>query len=98
LLCIVTNRDFILFDQRGIGYSEELCPDLNQELLNVLALDLNINEEISELKKRLVSCEAYIKSDDRQFGSRTNAKDLEALRKHLGYNTFNLFGGSTVPS
>ena len=88
------DRDYILYDQRGIGYSEELCPDLNLQLLEIMSLDLDIDEEIVELKKRVSSCTNYLKTDDRQFSTTTSAKDLEALRKHLGYKQFNLFGGS----
>ena len=88
------DRDYILYDQRGIGFSEELCPNLNLELLEIMALDLNIEEEITELKKRIQPCLETLKADDRQFSTTTSAKDLEALRKHLGYKKLNLFGGS----
>ena len=88
------DRDYILYDQRGIGFSEELCPNLNVQLLEIMALDLDIEEEIAELKKRIQSCTDYLKTDDRQFSTTTSAKDLEALRQHLGYKQLNLFGGS----
>ena len=87
-------RDYILYDQRGIGFSEELCPGLNLQLLEIMALDLDIKDEINELKKRIGSCTDYLKMDDRQFSTTTSAKDLEALRKHLGYKQLNIFGGS----
>ncbi len=93
-LNIDTDRDFILYDQRGIGFSEELCPDLNLQLLEIMALDIDIDEEITELKKRVSPCTDYLKTDDRQFSTTTNVKDLEALREHLGYKQWNLFGGS----
>lgn len=93
-LSLDADRDFILYDQRGIGFSEELCPDLNLQLLEIMALDLSIDEEITELKKRINSCTDYLKTDNRQFSTATNAKDLEALRRHLGYKKLNLFGGS----
>lgn len=88
------DRDYILYDQRGIGFSEALCPGLNLELLEIMTLDLDIEDEIVELKKRLNSCKTYITTDDRQFSTTTNAKDLEALRQHLGYEQLNIFGGS----
>lgn len=88
------NRDYILYDQRGIGFSEELCPNLNLQLLEIMALDLDIEEEITELKNSMQPCTDYLKTDSRQFSTTTSAKDLEALRKHLGYDQLNLFGGS----
>ncbi len=93
-LALDTDRDFILYDQRGIGFSEELCPNLNLQLLEVMAMDLEIKEEIKELQKCLSSCKNYLKTDSRQFSTTTSAKDLEALRKHLGYEELNLFGSS----
>lgn len=93
-LSIDSERDFILFDQRGIGFSEALCPDLSLELQRIMALDLSINEEIDELKKSIIDCKDFLNADNRQFSTNTNVKDLEALRKHLGYNKINLFGGS----
>ncbi|MBO6880909.1 alpha/beta fold hydrolase [Winogradskyella sp.] len=89
-----TDRDFILFDQRGVGFSEELCPGLNLKLLEIMAADLTIDDEISQLKASVLPCVERIKTDGRQFSTTTNAKDLEALRQHLGYKTLNLFGGS----
>ncbi len=89
-----SDRDFILYDQRGIGFSEELCPNLNLQLLDIMAQDLTIDKEITALKESIESCTNFIKSDERQFSTTTNAKDLEALRQHLGYKQLNLFGGS----
>lgn len=88
------DRDFILFDQRGVGFSEELCPGLNLKLLEIMADDLTIDDEIAQLKASVLPCIENIKTDGRQFSTTTNAKDLEALRQHLGYKSWNLFGGS----
>jgi len=93
-LSIDSDRDFIIYDQRGIGFSEELCPNLNLELLDILSKDLTIESETIALQKQIQPCKDYILTDDRQFSTTTNAEDLEALRKHLGYKQLNLFGGS----
>lgn len=93
-LSIDSDRDFILYDQRGIGFSEELCPNINQKLIEILAKDLNVESEIKELHEALKSCKKFIKNDSRQFSTTTNVEDLEALREHLGYKQLNLFGGS----
>lgn len=91
------DRDFILFDQRGIGYSDPICPDLSKEIMEVLALDIGADQEFKELSKRLLSCKAEIQKnglDLSGYNSLENAADVEDLRKHLGYEKWNLFGGS----
>lgn len=93
-LSLDTSRDFILFDQRGVGFSEELCPGLNEKLISCLALDLNTKKEIKAFKEEAISCLNLYNKDNRSFSTTTNAKDIEALRKHLGYTKLNLFGGS----
>lgn len=92
-----TDRDFILFDQRGTGYSEAICEDLPQTFLSALSKDLIIEEEFDLLDERFTACQNEVEkgggllSDYNTFDS---AADLEDLRKHLGYETWNLFGGS----
>ncbi|MEM9678678.1 MAG: alpha/beta fold hydrolase [Bacteroidota bacterium] len=88
------NRDYILYDQRGIGFSDELCPGLSQGLLEIMAMDLNPEGEFAALEKRIQSCETELSKQSTSYNTSVNAKDLEQLRKHLGYSQLNLFGGS----
>ena len=89
-------RDIILFDQRGIGYSSAL-PDMSFDAFDILAKDADEEEElvlmtdlIFKYKKK---CEAQdIKPE--YYNSIQNAKDVGMLFKHLGYKKYNLFGGS----
>lgn len=91
------NRDFILMDQRGTGSSHALCSDLGDKLLAVLAKDLSPEEELEELQKAASACKTTLREDGvDQAGYNTiqNAQDLDDLRKALGYEKWNLFGGS----
>lgn len=96
-LSIDPTRDFILFDQRGIGFSNPICTNLGEAFLEVLALDIEAEQEYVELEKHLALCveeQSKGKGDIRNYNTRENAADLEDLRKHLGYEKWNLYGGS----
>lgn len=92
------NRDFIVFDQRGTGYSLPRldCPSLSEDYAQSLSEDQRVSSlgwETShldacrmDLEKRGVNLTAYT--------TRSNAADLDALIKALGYKQVNLFGQS----
>ncbi len=90
------DRDFILYDQRGIGFSDEICPNLSASILEVMAMDINYKQEDEEIVKRISECTKSLSSPNfnRSFGTIENVKDLETLREHLGYEQLNIFGGS----
>ncbi len=91
------DRDFILIDQRGTGESHAMCSDLGDKLLAILAKDLSPEQELAALQKAAAECKALIQEDGvDQAGYNTiqNAKDLDELRKALGHEKWNLFGGS----
>jgi len=91
------NRDFILFDQRGTGFSDAFCTDLGQQLLEVLGRDLSTEDETQLLKQKTAACLQNMASENikaSNFSTTNNIADLEALRKHLGYKKWNLLGGS----
>ena len=76
-------RDIILVDQRGTGYSE---PDLRCPEMYEFFDYLSGIEECQSRLSRLVDLQA--------FNSRENAADIDLLRKSLGYKEVNLFGVS----
>ncbi|GAB5525925.1 MAG: alpha/beta fold hydrolase [Roseivirga sp.] len=91
------DRDFIMMDQRGTGNSHAMCSDLGDKLLAILAKDLTPEKEALALQKAAADCKAAMREDGvDQAGYNTiqNAQDLDDLRKALGYETWNLFGGS----
>lgn len=78
-------RDIILLDQRGTGYS---TPNLKCDEL--YDFELGLVEATRACRTRLLRA-GY---DLRAFNSQENAADVEALRRALGVEAFNLYGVS----
>ncbi len=76
-------RDIILIDQRGTGYSE---PDLRCPEMYDYFDYLSGIEECQRRLSKSVNLQA--------FNSHENAADIDLLRKSLGYKEVNLFGVS----
>ena len=94
-------RDFILWDQRGTGYSDpDFCPDKSAELLAVDYGTL-VEEERRTAALGLVSdCRERLLDEGLDFSvynSATSARDLDDLRRALGYDRWNLLGVSYGP-
>jgi pimeloyl-ACP methyl ester carboxylesterase len=96
---LTANRDLIVFDQRGTGYSEPAlnCPELIELSYEVLDQDLG-NEEVLELENEATrACyERLIEQNINLslYNSVESAADLNDLRLALGYEEWNLFGVS----
>ncbi|WP_299276745.1 alpha/beta fold hydrolase [uncultured Psychroserpens sp.] len=95
-LALDPDRDFIMYDQRGIGFSDEICPNLSTTFLEVMSADISLDKEDETLLSVSSDCMKSLKDPNFKmaFGTTQSAKDLEALRQHLGYKQVNLFGGS----
>lgn len=96
---ILDQRDLILFDQRGVGYSEPAldCPEIMAEKLVHLEADLDPAAEQANFQAALADCHARLTSDGinlSAYNSAANAADLDDLRQALGYETWNLLGVS----
>jgi pimeloyl-ACP methyl ester carboxylesterase len=91
------DRDFILIDQRGTGFSEAVCTNIGSQLIEILAMNLTPEQEYEELAKVAATCKKEIKKEGLDlagYNTIANAQDLDELRKSLGYDQWNLFGGS----
>ncbi len=94
---LLTDRDLIFFDQRGVGNSEPslACPEsldlgfdlLDEDLEPAAALAREI-EALDECRRRLVADGVDVTAYD----SAANAADVEDLRTALGYERWNLVG------
>ncbi|MEM6802423.1 MAG: alpha/beta fold hydrolase, partial [Bacteroidota bacterium] len=89
-------RDIIVFDQRGIGYSSGL-PNMEKDFFDLMAKNADEEEEqilMDEIVKK------YKKLCDEQgiglayYNSFQNARDVGLLMDHLGYEQYNIGGGS----
>jgi pimeloyl-ACP methyl ester carboxylesterase len=90
-------RDVILLDQRGVGYSE---PALDCWELTNLAYEL-LDQNPSYVERATRQLEAVAACHDRQIARGVNlavystaqsASDVDALRVALGYEQWNLYG------
>lgn len=95
----VNNRDFILFDQRGTGYSKPslACPEVTKLSFDLLPQDLRSAESAALWTKTILECRDRLAAEGIDLGmynSLANAADLEDLRIALGYEQWNLVGSS----
>ena len=91
------NRDLILLDQRGTGYSEPAldCPAANQLSLDLLDSTQSLEEKEDLMNQAFIDCRAELAGqgiDLSAFNSRESAADIADLRKALGYAEWNLYG------
>jgi pimeloyl-ACP methyl ester carboxylesterase len=94
-------RDIIVFDQRGVGFSEPAldCPEyveLGVELLNneIDGREYTAEEMYVLSGEALAACAEDLRSvaDLTQYNSNTSAADVNDLRRALGYEQVNLWG------
>jgi pimeloyl-ACP methyl ester carboxylesterase len=97
------DRDVILFDQRGVGYSEPAldCPnliDLSRELLDYeLDGEQLTDEQATDLVLEAIeACSQSLSAvaDLEAYHTAENAADVRDLRRALGYEEVNLWGVS----
>jgi len=90
-------RDYIVFDQRGTGYSKPAlnCPEMVKEDLAVLKRGYRIAEDGPKSIAAALACHDRLVEEGvnlAAFTSAENAADLNDLRLALGYDRWNLFG------
>ncbi len=89
------DRDFILFEQRGTEYAKPnlACPDLAKAFNQAELLRLMHKENIDIVENAVGKCrQKLIKKeiDLNGYNSLETAADIQALRKHLGIEEYNL--------
>ena len=94
---LTANRDLIVFDQRGTGYSEPAleCPELIELAYEVLDQNLEDEESIRLENDATRDCYERLKEqgiDLSSYNSVESAADLNDLRLALSYDEWNLLG------
>ncbi len=91
------DRDLILFDQRGTGYSEPSldCPEATEVLVSTLD-EVHEPEEWHEIGEQAARrCRDRLLGEEVALSAYTtsaSAADVEDLRRALGYREWNLYG------
>jgi pimeloyl-ACP methyl ester carboxylesterase len=91
------DRDFIVFDQRGLGYSEPAmeCKNVIEFETEAFEEGLTGEEYNARSIEEIAACRAGLEADGVDWdhaNSAESAADLEALRIALGYEQWNLYG------
>ncbi|HUT20706.1 MAG TPA: alpha/beta fold hydrolase, partial [Anaerolineae bacterium] len=97
------HRDIIVFDQRGVGFSEPAldCPAFTELYLDLLDYEVDgarlTGQEVLDRKvEAFMACaeELGAVADLSAYNTVANAADVNDLRIALGYEVVNLWGGS----
>lgn len=97
------HRDIILFDQRGVGYSEPAldCPGFADLYFDLLDTDVDgerlTSQQVLDRKvTSFIACADDLRrtADLTAYNTAENAADVEDLRRALGYDQINLYGSS----
>ncbi|NVJ98312.1 MAG: alpha/beta fold hydrolase [Alphaproteobacteria bacterium] len=85
LRAIHQKRDIVLMDQRGTGKSNPLECKMGSE---------QVFEELTDWTRFIADCRAEYDIDVRHFTMENVIRDMEEVRKALGQEKLNLWGGS----
>jgi pimeloyl-ACP methyl ester carboxylesterase len=93
----LANRDFLMIDQRGTGFSHPalLCPELAQLAKDLLGQNVTRAEKVRAEVDTALQCRNRLVREGvavAGYTSAASAADLNDLRVALGYDQVNLFG------
>ncbi len=93
----LANRDFIMFDQRGTGFSKPslACDEYTKLAYDTLDKNINVAESNRLATDALIACHSRLQSQGvnfKAYNSLASAADLADLRIALGYKEWNLYG------
>ncbi len=92
-------RTLVLFDQRGVGFSEPSlrCPEIVELTYDLLDEALPVQEVVDRNRAVLDDCRGRWLEDGADltsFNSRESAADVEHLRRALGFDEWDIYGVS----
>ena len=94
---VLDTRDFVIFDQRGTGYSQPRldCPERADVTAQILGGTLSPEESSQVIVDAFHRCRERLIADGidlSAYNSAASAADMEDLRIALGYDKWNLYG------
>jgi pimeloyl-ACP methyl ester carboxylesterase len=99
LRAILQERDLVAFDQRGVGFSEPAldCPEYGEVVLETYGADVSSEEARERMFDALRACRDRLTEEGANLSAYTSAAtaaDVHDLMEALGYERYNLYGGS----
>lgn len=96
---LLADRDLIVFDQRGAGYSEPSldCPEITELNYVDLKQQFTVDQRVAQSVESVTRCHDRLLSkgiDPALATSAESAADVNDLRLALGYDQWNLYGVS----
>ncbi|MBL8164894.1 MAG: alpha/beta fold hydrolase [Anaerolineae bacterium] len=93
------DRDVILLDQRGIGFSEPAldCPEFSEASSTILFEDPALDDMLTAYTESAKACAERLQGEGinlAAYNSASNAADINDLRIALGYEQINVLGVS----
>jgi pimeloyl-ACP methyl ester carboxylesterase len=91
------NRDFVMFDQRGVGYSQPNldCPEETTAAYDGLTKRMTYEQKSDLIDQAIQTCHDRLVAQGvnlSAYNSAANAADVNDLRAALGYKEWNLYG------
>jgi pimeloyl-ACP methyl ester carboxylesterase len=99
LSAILEERDLVVADQRGVGFSEPAldCPEYGEAVLETYGADVSSEEAQERMFDAMRACRDRLTGEGvnlAAYTSATSAADVHDLMEALGYDRYNLYGGS----
>ena len=97
---LYTERDLVLFDQRGIGGSKPRleCPEFRHGNAELRHLELSPEEKLQRRVDALMDCRKSLSAeqgiDVDTYNSASTAADVADIASAMGYDSYNLYGSS----
>lgn len=91
---LLKHRDMYILEQRGIGFSGDFCPhysDRAPETVNVDTFDKSQAGQL-QMAKNCARAASMAGVDLRGYNTIENARDVQALRRALGLQQWNVWG------
>jgi len=99
LRTMLQERDLVAFDQRGVGLSEPAldCPEYEEAVLGTYGADVGSEEARQRMFHAMRACRDRLTEEGvnlSAYTSASSAADVHDLMEALGYDRYNLYGGS----